>query len=87
MTKHDIKLRRKGFSSRRIERHKNYLDILDKHQKRSRVKSIVQYVVGMLMLFMLIGLIYYAVTKWEGDKAEPNTNGSKTETEQIDKLE
>ena len=70
MGKHEIKLRRKSMTSRRIERHKNYAQLMDKHHKSKRLKRIVQWLI--LVFVFLLGLIvvYYSVNQ----KKESQTN-------------
>ncbi|MEO1049935.1 MAG: hypothetical protein AAFX87_04900 [Bacteroidota bacterium] len=59
MSNHDIRLRRRMMTSRRIERHKNYSELMRKHKRSNsrrllRIVSYLAFIVGMMVI------IYYA---------------------------
>lgn len=64
MSKHRIKLRRGDFSSQRIEKHKNYGQLLEQHQ-RSRKMGVSNYLIGLIVLGSVLGLSYYALDRLE----------------------
>lgn len=57
MGRHEIRLRRNKMTSRRIESHKNYYEVLKRHQRTSRMKRLVRLIV---LLLFFIGLIYFS---------------------------
>lgn len=59
MGRHEIRLRRKKMTSRRIEGHKNYYDVLRKHKRSSRLKKLFKLII--LLLFFL-ALIFFSYT-------------------------
>ena len=63
MGRHEIRLRRKTMTSRRIQRHKNYTGLLEQHKKTQRTRSIVRWVVYVLMFLIGMMMVYYAVEK------------------------
>jgi hypothetical protein len=62
MGKHEIRLRRKSMSSRRIERHKNYAQLMDKHHKSKRLKRIVQWLIYVFIFLMGLFGLYYTLS-------------------------
>ncbi len=58
MGRHEIRLRRNRMTSRRMERHKNYQDILRQHRKqqRSRLVRILLYLLALIALVFIIYL-------------------------------
>jgi Na+/melibiose symporter-like transporter len=52
MTKFDIRLRRKQFTQSRIERHKNYQSLMERHYEATRKKTR-----GMMVMVFLVILI------------------------------
>lgn len=71
MGKHEIRLRRKMMTSRRIERHKNYAGLMKQHHKTQRTRTIVRWVVIVLVFIMSVVMIYNIVEK--------NTKNQETE--------
>ena len=65
MGKHEIRLRRKMMTSRRIERHKNYAGLMEQHHKTQRNRTIIRWVVYVLVFLMSMMLIFFAVDKRE----------------------
>lgn len=60
MTRFDIRLRRDKFTHSRIERHKNYQSLLDKHYEQSRKKTRgVMVLVFLLILIIAILLAFF----------------------------
>lgn len=71
MGKHEIRIRRKMMTSRRIERHKNYAGLMKQHHKTQRTRTIVRWVVIVLVFIMSVVMIYNIVEK--------NTKNQETE--------
>ncbi|UII28074.1 hypothetical protein LVD15_06510 [Fulvivirga maritima] len=61
MGRHEIRLRRKKMTSRRIESHKNYHDILKQHEKSSGGKRVVRLIIYVLILLGLLLVAYFTV--------------------------
>jgi zinc transporter ZupT len=53
MTRYDIRLRRQGFTSRNIHKHKNYRGILEKHRKNNRWR--IYFLVALVLSLASIG--------------------------------
>lgn len=70
MGKHEIRLRRKSMTSRRIERHKNYAQLMDKHHRSKRLKRIVQWLIYVFIFLLGLFVVYYSVSR----EKETNTN-------------
>ncbi len=64
MSKHRIRLRRGDFSSQRIEKHKNYGQLLEQHQRSGKM-GISNYLIGLIVLGSVVGLSYYALDRYE----------------------
>lgn len=55
MARNDIRLRRKSMSSGRIAQHRNYGEIMARHQKEVRMKRIVRvFIYFLIAAFMII---------------------------------
>ncbi len=63
MGKHEIRLRRKSMTSRRIERHKNYAQLMDKHHKSKRLKRVVQWLIYIFIFLVGLFAIYYSLSR------------------------
>jgi len=64
MRKHRIKLRRGNFSTQRIEKYKNYGQLMEKHRRAGHLRM-GNYLIGMIVLVSVIGMIYYALDRIE----------------------
>lgn len=69
MTRFDIRVRRKQFTQSRIERHKNYQSLLDKHYEQSRKKTR-----GIMVLVFLLILIVAIVLAFLNRSEKPETS-------------
>jgi predicted nucleic acid-binding Zn ribbon protein len=60
MGRNDIRLRRNAISSGRIAQHRNYGEIMARHEKEARIKRIVRVfiyfliIVFMILMFLLV---------------------------------
>lgn len=70
MGRHEIRLRRKAMTSRRIERHKNYAGLLDQHRRLKRTRSIVRWAVFILIFLMSLMVVYLAVDSTSNETNE-----------------
>ena len=62
MKRHDIRLRKQEFSANRIRQHKDYKQLMRKHQRAARNKTMVQFAVAVVLLIFVTGMIYYTTT-------------------------
>lgn len=67
MGRHEIRLRRHRMTSRRIEGHKNYYDVMKKHQRGSRLKRLLKLVLLFLFFVLLMGSVYFITKVVKGD--------------------
>lgn len=85
MGRHDIRLRRKRMTSRRIESHKNYYEVMRRHQKTSRLKKVFKLLILLIFFLALIFFSYSLLTKVnEADQSQKENNSYrvKIKTEQ-----
>ena len=76
MGRHEIRLRRNRMTSRRMERHKNYQDILRQHrrQQRGRFVRILVYLLALLALLLVIYMVLHRIGSDDtNDKTRPVT--------------
>jgi flagellar basal body-associated protein FliL len=59
MTRFDIRLRRRQFTQSRIERHKNYQSLLERHYEQSRKKT--RGIMVLVVMVILIAAILLAI--------------------------
>ena len=64
MSKHRIKIRKGDFSSQRIEKHKDYAQLLERHQRASGLKF-NNYLVSFVVLACVLAVSYYALDRIE----------------------
>lgn len=78
MTKFDIRLRRQQFKQSRIEQHKNYQSIIDKHYDdgRKRTKGIMVIVIMIILIIAILLAIFQ--TPKNGQEKAPAHHGEKT---------
>ena len=63
MGRHEIRLRRHRMTSRRIEGHKNYYDVLRRHKRTNRLKRLFKLLVLLIFFLALIFFSYSLLTK------------------------
>ena len=71
MTKFDIRLRRKQFTQSRIERHKNYQSLMDRHAKSDKRRTRGIMVVVFLMILITAILLAFFNTPEKQNKQSP----------------
>lgn len=91
MKRHDIRLRKQEFSANRIRQYKDYKQLMGKHQRMSRTRTMVQFAVAVVLLVFVTGLIYYTATspvaespQVEGPDFNQKTGILNPETDQTD---
>ncbi len=64
MGRNEIRLRRNRISSGRIAQHRNYGDIMARHERDQKIKRIARIFTYFLIILVII-LVFYAVRVWE----------------------
>src|SRR5210317_1950481 len=84
MTKFDIRLRRKQFTQSRIERHKNYQSLMERHYEATKKKTKgIMVLVFLVILIIAILLVFFNIqekpkTDEQKDHISMNTNIKKS---------
>ena len=73
MGKHEIRLRRKNMTSRRIEGHKNYYDIMRRHKKNLHKKRLGKAMLYILFVLGLAVVLYFALDRIEHSNKNNNS--------------
>jgi len=63
MGRHEIRLRRKTMTSRRIERHKNYAELMAQHKKTQRNRTIMRWVLFVLLIIISLMIVLFVVER------------------------
>lgn len=63
MGRHEIRLRRKKMTSRRIESHKDYYDLLKRHERSSLGRRLLKIVIYIIIFMGIVMLGYFALRK------------------------
>lgn len=73
MTRHDIRIRRGQFGANRIQRHKDYSQLLNRHRKTNRLRSVIYIIILLVVILLVIGLGYFSVTSQEEKQNKTET--------------
>ena len=76
MGRNEIRLRRQRMSSGHIARHRNYDELMEKHQRHIRVRRIAIACIYLLLIISLLAI--YIVTKRQQNLAPANRNAKGT---------
>lgn len=63
MGQHEIRLRRKNMTSRRVEGYKNYYDIMRRHKRSTHRKQLAKTVVYILFFLGIAVMLYFGLEK------------------------
>lgn len=63
MGRHEIRLRRKNMTSRMIERHKNYYEIMRRHKRQGQRNKLIRRIAYFIFLVGISLLLYFSVEK------------------------
>ena len=85
MSKHRIKLRRGDFSSQRIEKYKNYGQLMERHRRSGQLRM-GNYLIGFIILGSVVGLIYYALDRIE-DFETPSSQPQESQEQVIQEVD
>ena len=80
MTRFDIRVRRKQFTESRIERHKNYKSLLNKHYEQSKRKTR-----GTMVLVFILILIIAIILAFFNESQKPETPAPKEPLSELKK--
>lgn len=82
MGRNDIRLRRNKISSRRIDRYRNYGELMTRHEQNQKIKRLSKVFIYFLLILFL-GIVLFLVFRWEKkqttEKKSMNTEMSMTE--------
>lgn len=73
MTRHDIRIRRGQYGANRIQRHKDYSQLLNRHRKTNRLRSVIFIILLLVVILLVVGLGYFSITNQENKTKEPQT--------------
>ena len=79
MTKFDIRLRRKQFTQSRIERHKNYQSLMERHYEATKKKTR-----GIMVLVILLILIIAILLAFFGTLEKPKNSPNKQDEQKVE---
>jgi hypothetical protein len=79
MGRNEIRLRRHRISSGKIARHRNYGDIMARHERDLKIKRIARIFTYFILILVII-LIFYFVRIWETRQTEPGNSTANIET-------
>ncbi len=80
MGRHEIRLRRQKMTSRRIEAHKNYYEVLKRHERSNKMRKLMRLILALVAFILLMSVVYF-VAKMVTFDNEPTI-----ENEQISKI-
>ena len=69
MGRNEIRLRRQKMSSGRIAQHRNYSDIMERHERDIRIRRVVKTFIYFLIIAALL-IVFVVVRRWEQKKAD-----------------
>ncbi len=78
MGRHEIRLRRQRMTSRRIDHHKNFTDVLQEHQRTNRTKRLIKLFLLLAFFIGLMSFLYYVIT-YTGKRKPQGDATAKTE--------
>jgi hypothetical protein len=75
MGRNEIRLRRHRMSSGRIAQHRNYSDIIARHERDVKIKHVTRVFIYFVLILVII-LAFLFVRKWEKTHTEPKESTS-----------
>lgn len=79
MNRHDIRLRRDRMTTGRMQRHKDYRELMEKHKRNSRGKRASVWlgaVIGLLLIGLLLLAVFNRLDKIFNKKEPPKTESA-----------
>lgn len=77
MGRNEIRLRRQKMSSGRIAQHRNYGQLMQRHERDIRIRRITRIVIYFLIVLALL-IIFLIVRRWESGQAADNQRSHST---------
>lgn len=71
MGRNEIRLRRNMMSSGRIAQHRNYGEVMARHERDQKIKRVVRVFVYFLIIAILV-ILYFIVKNTEHEKSSPS---------------
>lgn len=78
MGRHEIRLRRQRMTSRRIDNHKNFMDVLQEHERTTRTKRLIRLLLLLAFFIGMMSFLYYVLVN-TGPKKRNDENTARTE--------
>jgi hypothetical protein len=75
MSRNEIRLRRKMMTSRRIERHKNFHDLMKRHERQIQLRKVGKILLVLFILLALTGVLYWL----SGKKSTPTMESGRVQ--------
>ena len=72
MGRNEIRLRRQKMSSGRIAQHRNYTQLMERHERDVRLRRITRTVIYFLIVLALL-IIFLIVKRWESGQVSGKT--------------
>jgi predicted nucleic acid-binding Zn ribbon protein len=69
MGRNDIRLRRHSISSGRIAQHRNYGELMARHERDQRIKRVIRVFIYFLIIAFLM-VVMMMLSKWTNSSAE-----------------
>jgi large-conductance mechanosensitive channel len=85
MGRNEIRLRRQMMSSGRIAQHRNYGELMVRHEKELRLKRIIKVFVYFLVIAFII-LFFFMVRKFEKKRVAPEKPKVSVNTPHLPKI-
>lgn len=79
MGRNEIRLRRQKMSSGRIAQHRNYGQLMERHERDVRLRRITRTVIYFLIVLVLL-IIFLIVKRWESGQVSRSTSALFEET-------
>ena len=73
MGRNEIRLRRQKMSSGRIAQHRNYGELMERHERDVRIKRVVRVFVYFLIILAML-IIFLVVKRWESNDSSATSN-------------
>lgn len=73
MGRNEIRLRRKMMSSGRIARHRNYGELIARHEREVKIKRLTRLMIYFLLIAFFL-IVFIIVLRWEKRESIRNQN-------------
>jgi large-conductance mechanosensitive channel len=80
MGRNEIRLRRQKMSAGRIAQHRNYSDIMQRHERDIRIRRVVKTFIYFLIIAFLL-ILFVIVRRWEEKKVNVESTSALVNSE------